>query len=71
MSFKQTDIEQLQTSFDEIINTEKEITCSSCKKNLTPLIGKEHLLKCQTCSKFVLSKTNNIDSSVVIQIGEF
>ncbi|CAF3441159.1 unnamed protein product, partial [Rotaria sp. Silwood2] len=33
-----------------------------------PIPGKEHLLKCTNCSKFMLSKTNNIQTNIVIQI---
>ncbi len=70
MAFKAIDIEQLSTSFEEIINIEKEIICSSCKQSLRPIIGKEHLLKCNNCSKFMLAKTTNVDSRIVILIGK-
>ncbi|CAF3933671.1 unnamed protein product, partial [Rotaria sordida] len=68
MSLKQIDIEEINCCFEEIIHSQKELTCSSCKQNLIPITGKEHLLKCQNCSRFVLSKSNNIQTSVVIQI---
>ena len=60
LSLNQIDIEQITCPFEEIIHSQKDPVCSSCKQNL---------LKCTNCSKFILSKTNNIQTSVVIQIG--
>jgi len=59
------------TCFEEIIHSEKEMICSSCKQILTPVSGKEHLLKCDNCSKFTLFKSNNIHTNVVIQVDTF
>ena len=59
------------TCFEEIIYSEKEMICSSCKQILTPVSGKEHLLKCDNCSKFTLFKSNNIHTNVVIQVDTF
>ncbi|CAF2203336.1 unnamed protein product, partial [Rotaria magnacalcarata] len=68
MSLKQIDIEQITCCFDEICHSQKEPICSTCKQNMMPVIGKEHLLKCLNCSKFILLKPNPTQSSIVIQI---
>jgi len=60
MSFKQTDIEQVTCCFDEISHSQKEPICSTCKQNMMPVIGKEYLLKCFNCSKFMLLKSETI-----------
>ncbi|CAM4850932.1 unnamed protein product, partial [Rotaria magnacalcarata] len=68
MSLKQIDIEQIACCFDEISHSQKEPICSTCKQNMMPVIGKEHLLKCLNCSKFILLKPNPIQPSIIIQI---
>ncbi|CAF2100863.1 unnamed protein product [Rotaria magnacalcarata] len=68
MSFKQIDIEEITCCIEEIVHSQKDIMCTSCKQNSTPIIGKEHLLKCQYCSKFMLAKSKNTQTSLVIQI---
>lgn len=69
MSFEQVDIEQIKCNIEEISNVQKDTICSSCKQSLTPVAGKDYLLKCSKCSKFTLSKNNNTQTSITLQIG--
>ncbi|CAF3300622.1 unnamed protein product [Rotaria sp. Silwood2] len=68
MSFKEIDIQVTTCCIEEIVHSQKDLICTTCKQNLIPVTGKEHLLKCQHCSKFMLSKSKNTQTSVVIQI---
>ena len=69
MSFKEIDIQVTTCCIEEIVHSQKDLICTTCKQNLIPVRGKEHLLKCKHCSKFMLSKSKNTQTSVVIQIG--
>ncbi|CAF1383715.1 unnamed protein product [Adineta steineri] len=68
MTFNQMDVQQINTCFEEITNTQKQMICLSCKQNLIPIKGKEHLLKCDNCSKFAWSKLNEMNATFVLQI---
>jgi len=68
ISIKLIDKEELHTKFEEIINTKAQNNCSTCKQSLTPVPHKEHLLKCNNCSKYSLFKKNDFDINVIIHI---
>lgn len=70
MSMNLLDIEQVETNLEEIIDHKIELNCSTCKQNLLPIPGKEHLAKCNNCSKYSLVKQNNFNNTITIQIGE-
>jgi DNA-directed RNA polymerase subunit RPC12/RpoP len=71
MSIKLIDVEEINTSFEEIIQLKQENICSSCKQNLTPVPDKQHLLKCNNCSKYSLMKNNDFDINVIIHMCKF
>ncbi|CAF1362811.1 unnamed protein product [Adineta steineri] len=68
MLFNQMDVQQINTCFEEITNSQKQMTCLSCKQNLIPIKGKEHLLKCHNCSQFAWCKLNDFNETFVLQI---
>lgn len=69
MAYKLLDCEEITTQFQEITNIKLEPVCNICKQNLIPVAGKEHLLKCNNCSKYSLTKKQEFNTNVTIVIG--
>jgi DNA-directed RNA polymerase subunit RPC12/RpoP len=69
MSTNFIDVEEITTNFDEIMENKLEPICVTCKNKLVSIIGKEHLVKCNNCSKYLLTKPDEFNTNVVIQIG--
>ena len=64
------DEESMITYIDEIADVKKGLNCTSCHHPMSSLEGKEHLLCCKNCSRYVLKKRCDLEASISLTIGE-
>jgi hypothetical protein len=69
MAYNLLDYENIVVNFDDIMASKINPVCSFCKQNLMPVVNKNHLLKCDNCNRYTLSKPDDYDTSINITIG--